>query len=109
MFAFLSGKSYELYDLMLTQLKNRAAEEDLLLKSSTIHCDFEKGAIKAFKFHFPGVKIIGCHFHFSSAIFKKIVDLGLKTAYVDSPTFKKWVRMVMALNNILLRKESPLL
>ena len=39
-----------------------------------IHCDFEKGAIKAFKLHFQGVKILGCHFHFTSAIHKKVVD-----------------------------------
>ena len=67
--------------------------------TSIISCDFEKGAIKAFKLAFPGVKIQGCHFHFISAIHKKIVDLGLKTIYSGenhNEDFTVWVRMLMA-------------
>ena len=83
---------------MLTQLKLKAEEANLILNPKKISCDFEKGVIKAFKFHFPGVKIIGCHFHFSSAIYKKVVELGLKTQYSGenmSKNFKVWVRMLM--------------
>ena len=71
----------------------------LVLKPNIISCDFEKGAIKAFKLAFPGVKIQGCHFHFTSAIHKKIVDLGLKTIYSGenhNEDFTVWVRMLMA-------------
>ena len=49
-----------------------------------IHLDFEKGAIKAFKIRFPGVKIVwslGCHFNFSSAIHKKVFEIGLGNLY----------------------------
>ena len=70
MYTFMSGKSFESYNNMLTQLKLRASEANLELKPEFISCDFEKGAIKAFKLHFPGVKIQGCHFHFTSAIRK---------------------------------------
>ena len=38
---------------MFKHLKIQAAEENIELKSQTIHCDFEKGAIKAIKYHFP--------------------------------------------------------
>ncbi len=58
----MSGKSYELYAMMLNNLKECAAEVGLVLKPKIISCDFEKGAIKAFKLAFPGVKIQGCHF-----------------------------------------------
>ena len=37
-----------------------------------ISCDFDKAAIKAFRFLFPRVKIIGFYIYFSSAIFKKV-------------------------------------
>jgi hypothetical protein len=56
-------------------------------------------SLKAFKNHFPGVKILGCHFHFTSAINKKIGDLGLKIVYVGENRIEKfttWVRMLMA-------------
>ena len=71
LYSFMSGKSYDLYSEMLIQLKESAQAVGLVLAPKVIHCDFEKGAIKAFKMHFPGVKIQGCHFHFSSAIFLK--------------------------------------
>ena len=50
---------------MLTNLNEAASASCLILATKEIFVDFEQGAIKAFKFHFPGVKIIGCHFHFS--------------------------------------------
>ena len=56
---------------MINQLKLLASEYGLVLNPKIIHCDFEKGAIKAFRLAFPGVKISGCHFHFTSAIHKK--------------------------------------
>ena len=95
----VNNKSFELYSNMLTQLKLRASEANLELKPESIHCDFEKGAIKAFKFHFPGVKIQGCHFHFTSAIYKKVVELGLKTAYGGEKAVKEFticIRMFMS-------------
>jgi hypothetical protein len=65
LFAFLSGKSFEIYDMFLNLLKDRADEEGLVLNPEVISCDFEQRAIKAFKRHFPNAKIAGCHFHFS--------------------------------------------
>ena len=52
MFSFMAGKSYDLYSLMLIQLKEAAQIARLTLAPKIIHCDFEKGAIKAFKMHF---------------------------------------------------------
>ena len=105
MYSFMSGKSCELYLMMLTSLKENAAAPGLELKPKIISWDFEKGAIKAFKIHFPGVKIQECHFHFTSAINKKVGDLGLKTVYVGENRIEKfttWVRMLMAFPFLLL-------
>ena len=38
----MSGKSYELYSMMLTQLKKAAADANLTLKPLVIHCDFKE-------------------------------------------------------------------
>ena len=75
----------------------RAMEADLELKPQIIQCDFEKGAIKAFRLAFPGVKIIGCHFHFTSAIYKKACEFGLKVEYHENETFRLWIRMIIAM------------
>jgi hypothetical protein len=44
MFSFMAGKSYDLYSLMLIQLKEAAQTAGLTLAPKIIHCDFEKGA-----------------------------------------------------------------
>ena len=62
--------------MLFIQLKNTASSYNLILNPQTIHCDFEKGAIKAIKLHFPNAKIVGCHFHFTNAINKKVGELG---------------------------------
>jgi hypothetical protein len=105
MFSFMSGKSYDLYSMMLTQLKESAQAAGLTLAPKIIHCDFEKGAIKAFKMHFPGVKIQGCHFHFTSAIYKKVVEVGLGSLYSGKDamdSFTTWIRMCMAFPFLML-------
>ena len=71
---FMSGKGYELYLMVLTCLKESATAAGLELKPKIITCDFVKGAKKAFKYHFPSVKILGWLFHLTSAINKKIGD-----------------------------------
>ena len=58
LYSFLSGKSYAYYDQMISHLKQQAEEENLVLKPEKIHRDFEKAAIKAFKFHFPGIRVV---------------------------------------------------
>jgi hypothetical protein len=38
---------------MITRLKEAAMQHNLKLNPANIYVDFEQGAIKAFKFHFP--------------------------------------------------------
>ncbi len=90
---------------MLTQLEESSQLVGLTLAPKIIHCDLEKGAIKAFNIHFPGVKIQGCHFHFSSAFHKKAVEIGLGTLYSGKeaiPEFTSWIRMCMAFPFLML-------
>ena len=68
------------------------------MNSSTKAIDFELGMIKAMKFLFPNAKILGCHFHFSSAIYHKLVEIGLKANYNEEAKFKEWVRMFMTMS-----------
>jgi hypothetical protein len=69
---------------MLTNLKEAASASCLILATKEIFVDFNPGAIKAFKFHFPGVKITGCRISIL-ALYKKLkpniyklVDIKLK-------------------------------
>jgi hypothetical protein len=104
-FAFLTGNSFEIYKMFLTQFKFIANEHDLTLKPTKIACDFEKGTIKAFRLYFPGVKIFGCHFHFTSAVYKNIGEYGLKKFYESETKVKEFyclIRMLMAFPFLIL-------
>lgn len=78
---------------MLVNLKEVAFAVGFTLNPKVIAVDFEQAAISAFKLHFSNAKLIGCHFHFSSAIYKKLCELGLKMVYAQNVDFKCWVRM----------------
>ena len=72
-FSFLSSKTKDLYYQMILNLKEAAISAGLILNPKVIAVDFEAAAIAAFRLHFPNAKITGCHFHFSSEIYKNVV------------------------------------
>jgi hypothetical protein len=44
-----------------------------------------------------GIISKGCYFHFNQAIFRKCIQLGMKTNYESEVIFKSWIKMIMAL------------
>ena len=62
----------------------------LAWKPEFVSLDFEIGAITSFLFCFPTIKIIGCWFHFAQCLFRKIVEIGLKTQYGNDEELKKY-------------------
>ncbi len=45
--------------------------------------DFEQAAIGAINDAFPGVVLVGCHFHMSQALYRRIQAEGLQAAYAQ--------------------------
>ena len=71
----------------------------LVWKPEFVSLDFEMGAIQAFLFCFPSIKIIGCWFHFSQSLFRKIVEIGLKTQYGYDEDLKKYIFLFIIIQN----------
>ena len=59
--------------------------------------DFEKAPRNAFMYLFPEMKMIGCWFHFTQAIWKKTQILGLGKLYKTEEIYADWLRKLMAL------------
>ena len=59
--------------------------------------DFEKAPRNAFTYLFPEMKMIGCWFHFTQAIWKKTQILGLGKLYKTKEIYADWLRKLMAL------------
>ena len=74
------GKTTEIYSNFISCLQDEAESLNFTLAPTLIMVDFEQAAIKCFKRAFPGARIKGCFFHFTKAIYKKVIEIGLKVA-----------------------------
>ena len=73
----------------------------------TLFSDFEIASVKAFSFHFPGIKVKGCHFHFCQSLRRKVDTIGLRKAYSANDRIKIWINMCMALSYVPLEQFDP--
>ena len=83
LFILTADRTKATYKRVLQQLKLSAAQHQYELKPTQFMSDFEQGAIGAFTEEFPGVNLKGCHFHFTQAIWRRIQELDLATAYKE--------------------------
>ena len=60
-----------------------------VFKPDNILPDYESGFKAAVAKFFPESRHIGCYFHFTQAVIKKLRSLGLITAYRFNQMFKK--------------------
>ena len=63
----------------------------------TVMLDFEIAMWKSFQSVLPNVKILGCNFHFTQAVYRKIQHLGLSSAYLKKGSTHKFCRCLMTL------------
>ncbi|XP_021350006.1 uncharacterized protein LOC110448202 [Mizuhopecten yessoensis] len=60
--------------------------------------DYEAGLWQAIRHRFSNVKIQGCAFHWTQAVFRKVQELGLKKAYEERSKVHDFVSQVMSLH-----------
>ena len=94
---YLKGKTTEIYSNLISCIQDEAEMLNITLTPALIIVDFEQAAIKSFKTAFPSAKIKGCFFHLTNAIYKKVVELGLKVAYSENEDFRIFVTLLMCL------------
>lgn len=87
-YCFLEGKTennyYVLFQIIIQILHNY----NIVLNPNEIQIDFEYACFNAIKRTWPSVIVSGCYFHFGQAIFRKIINLGLKQEYNTNITLK---------------------
>ena len=96
-FALVSRRCKEDYIEILKKLKTHLQTLSDTLSLDTIVMDFEVAEWSAFRAVFPGKKIHGCVFHWTQAVYKKIVDLGLCGTYRQKRNTAKYLRQLLNL------------
>ncbi|XP_068208558.1 uncharacterized protein [Palaemon carinicauda] len=92
-YMLLQRKSEELYRRALLQIQCLDNE----IAPVSISCDYEKAFHNAFLSVFNNAEVLGCFFHLSQAVWRKIQDLGLNDLYCGSEEVRKYTKMLVAL------------
>ena len=59
--------------------------------------DFEVGMIAALQIEYPGLLQMGCYFHFSQCLLRKVQALNLKPTYENDVAFRVIIRQFCAI------------
>ena len=92
-FTVMSGKHKKDYNKVFK------AVLDLLPSTivKTVTLDFKAAMWLALTSVLPQVKLLGCYFHWSQAILRKVQELGLQTAYNTDDNTYKFIQMLLSL------------
>ncbi|CAF1442290.1 unnamed protein product [Rotaria sordida] len=118
-FALLADKLESTYHDLFSILMNKIKEKTNMIQLECITIDYELAVKNVFDKHYPHIKVKGCLFHYGKALFRKFMNLNLKTAYQDDESLRVWFRSFAAIallpetdmdeGNHYLRSTKPLL
>ena len=89
----MSGKHKRDYKKVFKAIKKLLPTSNV----KTVTLDFEAAMWHATSKVFPNVKILGCFFHWSQAVWQKVQELGLQTAYNSDDKTHKYICKLLSL------------
>ncbi|CAF1419329.1 unnamed protein product [Rotaria magnacalcarata] len=97
-FALLGGKFEQIYVDLFSVIFRKMFECHLIIRLRTITIDFELGVSNVFTKYYHSVIVRGCLLNFWQSLFRKFIDLGLKTAYNNDENLRNWFRSFASLS-----------
>jgi len=96
-FCLMSRRHTKDYRRIFKELVKLLDERNLHCRVENIVCDYEKATWRAARDIFPNVKVLGCFFHWSQAVLRKLRSVGLQTAYSNDSDIHNFCRLLFAL------------
>ncbi|XP_044163839.1 uncharacterized protein LOC122948212 [Acropora millepora] len=90
----MSGKKKKDYRAVIREIINNIPGQPSVKK---VTVDFERAIWSAFQKVLPEVRIMGCAFHWSQALWRKVQELGLQQGYRNDRGTHDLVRKLLAL------------
>lgn len=99
-YCLLPSKSQAVYRRVFQLLRNSMTNLGLQFIPDEVNIDFEDAVRQAVNVEFPNVDIVGCYFHYTQCLYRKILELGLAAPYKENGgnnELRQWVRQHAAL------------
>ncbi|CAF3261290.1 unnamed protein product, partial [Rotaria socialis] len=96
-FALLPDKKKSTYNFLFHELRNKAAQLNMIFHPNTIMSDFEETLADVIKSDFSNSLHVGCYFHYTQAIYRKSQRPGLSSEYAADEEIRNACRKIMAL------------
>ncbi|KAG7173027.1 putative Inosine-5'-monophosphate dehydrogenase 1b-like 15, partial [Homarus americanus] len=101
-YAFLPGKSQEIFEEMLTAVHDKGEELGFYMDVTTTITDFEQAALHAISNKLdPHVNPKACFYHLTQSTWRKIQSLGLRNRYKEDDNIKHFCGMLDGLAFLL--------
>lgn len=94
LFVLMSGKRRKDYKKVFSKTKEILVGQ---IKLKEVLLDFEASVWRAIPEVFPDVSMHGCGFHWGQAVWRKVQELGLQSAYTNDNKTYKFLRQLLAL------------
>lgn len=91
-YALLKNKSRAAYTNVWDHLKALVN-----LRPESVMIDFEAASKRSIEDNFPNATVAGCMFHLGQAIWRKVVDEGLREDYINQEVTRRFVKNLLAL------------
>jgi len=99
-YCLLTNRTSITYINALRIIQDLCREQDLVFNPESITMDFEQAMIRAINMLLPNTKVVGCLFHFSQCLRRKVQEIGLSRQYSENDgdnEIQKTIRRVAAL------------
>ena len=83
-YCLLQNKTLAVYDRVLDEIKRMIP----LANPEKILLDFESAAINVFTAAYPNARILGCYFHLTQSILRKVNKIGMKSGTKVMTTYE---------------------
>lgn len=107
-YSLMTGKTEDMYIALFRHLSHHATALGLTLNPFRVICDFELAVLNSISEVFLNVRIGGCLFHYTQAVYRyAVLHCGLKVPYKENQAVKDAVNYLLALPFIPLPHVVP--